>query len=92
MPEATPEEKAAAEKAAAEKAAAEAAAAVESAEVVGVLTVGSFTFRDQQTGETTTGVGVVAEVADGVLVVLPLAPHALRVDPAEFTPLAADDV
>lgn len=57
-----------------------------------LLAVGTFTFHDQQTGEDVEGVGVVSSARDGVLVVRPLAGHYLEVDPAEFTPLSADDV
>lgn len=58
---------------------------------VEVLSVGTFTFHDELLGETVTGVGVVREVGQ-VLQVRPLAGHYVQVNPADFTPLSADDV
>jgi hypothetical protein len=60
--------------------------------VPAVLTVGYFTHRDHILGGARERVGVVAEVTDGVLQVIPLDHYRVQVDPAEFEPLTPDDL
>jgi hypothetical protein len=59
---------------------------------VKVLSVGYFTHRDGILGGARERVGVVAEVGDGVLHVIPLEHYRVQVDPAEFEPLTPDDL
>jgi len=59
---------------------------------VDVFTVGKFTRRDPVTGGIDAGVGVVADVGDGVLRVWPLGNYHVQVDLADFSPLTADDL
>jgi hypothetical protein len=58
---------------------------------VDVLTVGTFTHHDALLGRDHTVLGVVAKVGE-VLTVRPLEARYMQVDPADFTPLSADDV
>lgn len=56
-----------------------------------VLTVGHFRHRDPLLGFEHDELGVVVKAGE-VLTVRPLREHYLQVDPAEFTPLTADDL
>jgi hypothetical protein len=55
------------------------------------LTVGYFTHRDHILGGSHERAGVVAEVGDGVLYVIPLEHYRVEIDPAEFEPLTLPD-
>jgi hypothetical protein len=58
---------------------------------VDVLTVGTFIHHDALLGRDHTVLGVVAKVGEA-LTVRPLEARYVQVDPADFTPLSADDV